>query len=138
MFSLDDANDQEILAFHWHPDSRSSITHPHLHISAGARVGYAPLQKAHVPSGHVALQEVLRFAITDLGVEPLIDRDEAMHLLIRLALAIEQPGQAGGRAAEVVNLLQAGFFKDGHLARQMAVRHEDHPAEGPLALEPVQ
>jgi hypothetical protein len=80
-YSIFDSDQQELLAFHWHPDSRSSITHPHLHISAGARVGYAPLQKAHVPSGHVALQEVLRFAITDLGVEPLIDRDEAMHLL---------------------------------------------------------
>jgi hypothetical protein len=81
MFSIDDEAHQEIIAFHWHPDGQSPVTHPNLHISAGAQLGYAQLQNAHVPTGHINLQDVLRFAITDLGIEPLVDRDEALRIL---------------------------------------------------------
>ena len=81
MFSMYDANHQEIIAFHWHPDGRSPVTHPHLHIGAGARAGYERLQKAHLPTGHITIHDVLRFAIADLGVEPIIDRDEALRVL---------------------------------------------------------
>jgi len=80
-FALDDADGREIIAFHWHPDQQSHFTAPHLHFGAGAQVGYEDLHKAHVPTGHITQQDVLRFAITDLGVEALIDRDEALRML---------------------------------------------------------
>lgn len=81
LFSIDSPEHQEILAFHWHPDGNSPVRHPHLHIGAGAQSGFSPLQKAHVPTGQVMLQDVLLFAINDLGVEPIIDRDLAVRIL---------------------------------------------------------
>ena len=58
-----------LLAFHWHPVGLSPVTTPHVHL--GGPLGGIDLSKAHVPTGPVALQDVLRFAITDLGVRPL-------------------------------------------------------------------
>jgi hypothetical protein len=81
VYSLDDANLQEILAFHWHPTGRSPVIEPHLHLGPGARVGYDRLHRAHIPTGHITIQEVLLLAINDLGVEPLIDREAALQTL---------------------------------------------------------
>jgi hypothetical protein len=64
-------NQTELLAYHWHPNAPGEITIPHLHLSAAAQVRYAPLVKAHLPTGFVALQDVLRLAVDDLGVRPL-------------------------------------------------------------------
>jgi hypothetical protein len=58
-----------LLAYHWHPVGVSPVTHPHLHL--GGSLGGLDLSKAHLPTGPVALPDVLRFAIEDLGVEPL-------------------------------------------------------------------
>jgi hypothetical protein len=65
------ADDRMILAFHWHPTGRSPITWPHLHL--GTPIANIDLSKAHVPTGVVTLQDVVRFAIVDLGVRPLRD-----------------------------------------------------------------
>lgn len=69
-YTLRDLEGQEILAYHWHPNSRSPITFPHLHLGAGSRVGREELQKAHVPSGRVELEDVLAMAIREFGVRP--------------------------------------------------------------------
>lgn len=61
----------ELLAFHWHPDDPNPVKFPHLHLSAGAQVGFAPLTRAHLPTGPIELHEVLRLTIEDLGVRPL-------------------------------------------------------------------
>jgi hypothetical protein len=64
LYAFDSADGKELIAFHWHPFSASEHTEPHLHVG-GALAG------AHVPTGGpVTVAEVLRFAITDLGVEP--------------------------------------------------------------------
>lgn len=68
--TLRDLEGREILAYHWHPDSRSPITFPHLHLGAGSRVGREELQKAHVPSGPVELEDLLLMAIREFGVQP--------------------------------------------------------------------
>ena len=34
-------------------------------------MGFAPLARAHIPTGTVQLFDVLRFGIADLGVRPL-------------------------------------------------------------------
>lgn len=80
-YLLLDSDLREILAFHWHPGGLSPIRRPHLHIGAGAKARFAPLQKAHVPTGQVSLQDVLLFAINDLDVEPLIERELAISML---------------------------------------------------------
>lgn len=62
--------DRELLVYHWHPRGASPYIKPHLHIGPGAEVGFAPLQGAHVPTGRIALEEVLRLAITEFGARP--------------------------------------------------------------------
>jgi hypothetical protein len=48
------------------------MTAPHLHLGAGAAEGRLrpDLAGAHLPTGHIALQDVLRLAIAELGVRP--------------------------------------------------------------------
>jgi hypothetical protein len=70
-YSLAQENGKEILAYHWHPDARNSIRTPHLHIGPGAQAKWKPLAKAHIPTGRIALEDLLRLAIRDFGVEPL-------------------------------------------------------------------
>lgn len=70
-YTLSDVDEREIITYHWHPAGRSAVTYPHLHLGLAATVGYAPLAEAHVPTGRVPLEQVLRLAIRDLGVRPL-------------------------------------------------------------------
>ncbi len=70
-YSLDDADGREILAYHWDPRRSSHVRRPHLHLGAGARLGREDLLGSHLPTGFVAVQDLLLFAIRDLGVRPL-------------------------------------------------------------------
>lgn len=71
LYALDDADGREVLAYHWHPKGRSHEARPHLHLGAGAAVGHAGVAAAHLPTERIALESLLRCALTDLGVEPL-------------------------------------------------------------------
>jgi hypothetical protein len=62
--------DRELLGFHWHPRGASPHTSPHLHVGAAAEIGFAPLHRAHIPTGRIALEDVLRLAIEAFGVQP--------------------------------------------------------------------
>ena len=64
------AGERELLAYHWHPRGLSPHTAPHMHLGAAAELGFADLGSAHLPTGHIGLDDVLRLAIRDLGVEP--------------------------------------------------------------------
>jgi hypothetical protein len=59
----------ELYAFHWHPEARSF---PHAHVEAGTGIASA-LVGRHLPTGIVTVEDVLRFAIEELAVEPLRD-----------------------------------------------------------------
>lgn len=61
----------EILGYHWHPQGRSAVTYPHLHLSQGAGAVQYHLLKAHLPTGHIAREDILRLAITHFGIIPL-------------------------------------------------------------------
>jgi hypothetical protein len=52
------------LDFHWHPDSRSRVLTPHLHVRSTIR-----LKNRHVPTGRVLVEDVLGLAI-ELGAAP--------------------------------------------------------------------
>lgn len=67
-YSLLDAAEKEIIAYHWHP--HGNVTFPHLHICSGARVGRADLRNAHIPTGRVSMADLLRMVITEFGVAP--------------------------------------------------------------------
>jgi hypothetical protein len=58
-----------LIGWHWHPRGRSTVTWPHVHIPRHTRP--VDLSKAHVPTGLISLQSVLRFAIEEVGAEPL-------------------------------------------------------------------
>lgn len=63
----------ELLAFHWHPVGASRIRTPHLHVGVDVRIGSRWLPKIHVPTGAVALQDVLALCVEELEVEPIRD-----------------------------------------------------------------
>lgn len=71
VYSLRSKEGREVVAYHWHPDI--GVPFPHMHIRSDIRVGPRDLHKYHLPTGRVALEEVLRQAITELGVDAIRD-----------------------------------------------------------------
>lgn len=74
-YTIEEQDGPEILAYHWHPKGLSDEAAPHLHLKSGAKVGRAELtrtkgQSAHIPTGRVALEEVLRLLIEGFNVPP--------------------------------------------------------------------
>jgi hypothetical protein len=61
----------ELIAFHWHPDPGQRIRYPHAHLGYGAGDLRHGLDKAHIPTGRLTIADAVRFAITELGAEPL-------------------------------------------------------------------
>lgn len=83
-YRFSDSEDRELIAYHWHPRV-SGASFPHLHLSYGlvraelldraglsaAHNGLRPdFAGAHLPTRRIALEDVLRTAIEQLGVEP--------------------------------------------------------------------
>jgi hypothetical protein len=63
-------DDKAMLSFDWHPGSR--VEYPHLHVGPAVLAEQAVLmQKAHIPSGRISIEEVVRFGIEELGIVPL-------------------------------------------------------------------
>jgi hypothetical protein len=67
------AEGRELYAFQWQPHGPSPVTTPHLHLGSGLGTGNPQLPKKHIPTGRISLEEVIRMAIRELGVEPLRD-----------------------------------------------------------------
>ncbi len=68
-YGLYDRNGREILSYHWHPDARSHVTTPHLHLGGGVASWRPDLAKAHMPTGRVTLEDVLLLAIEELTLD---------------------------------------------------------------------
>lgn len=68
-----DAPHRDIFGYHWHPQGRSPITYPHLHLHSGADVGAPRMADAHFPTGRIAVEQVLRLLIKEFDVTPLRD-----------------------------------------------------------------
>ena len=59
-----------VFGWHWHPESkRTDVTWPHLHLPPGS-----VHKSKHVPTGRVALEDVLLFCIRDMNVRPAHDQ----------------------------------------------------------------
>ncbi len=69
-YAIYDSERREVLIYHWHPNSRSPIATPHLHLEQGAKVGRSEVRDAHLPTGFVSLASFLRLLVVDLGVQP--------------------------------------------------------------------
>jgi hypothetical protein len=70
MYTLDDADGREILAYHWHPHGRSPETEPHLHLGAGAGTIRPELTRAHLATGFVTPVAMVRLVVMHFGVRP--------------------------------------------------------------------
>ena len=68
----------ELLAFHWHPRGKSPIVTPHLHVRANIQIGERWLGKVHLPTGKLAIEDMVRLAIQELSAEPVREDWEAL------------------------------------------------------------
>ncbi len=74
------ADGTESVLFHWHPDGQSNVDSPHLHVgNAELRPDAVISRKAHIPSGRVALEQVIQLLLREYQVVPR--RDDADDLL---------------------------------------------------------
>ena len=69
-YTLEDSDSREIISFQWHPAGAGALPYPHVHLGHGAAVGRAELAGAHIPTGRVALEQILRFAIEAFRLRP--------------------------------------------------------------------
>jgi hypothetical protein len=72
MHAVQTIDDTEIIAFHWHPDGKSDVTFPHVHVGT-TQLNPAGVisKKHHIPAPRMSVEGVLRFCIEQLEVEPL-------------------------------------------------------------------
>ena len=77
-YAFSTSEGREILGFHWTPNAvgENAVTFPHLHIGSALLAGQMvirpkDLHKAHIPTGRVSLEAVVRLAITEFRVTPL-------------------------------------------------------------------
>jgi hypothetical protein len=70
-YRLSDPDDRELLAYHWHPEGQSHVETPHLHLGPAAEVGRRPLLTAHLPTGLVRVDSVIRLAVESFAVAPI-------------------------------------------------------------------
>lgn len=68
-------NGSEVIAYHWHAASGGDVAFPHVHIGIGATGGDTRMlagrfHKAHFPTGVIAIEDVIRLAITEFGARP--------------------------------------------------------------------
>jgi hypothetical protein len=85
LYALSTSDQQVVLSFHWAPEAGEEdqpvgeggtpITFGHLHVGP-ALIGSDPpirpkdLHKAHIPTGRVSLEAVIRLAIEEFGITP--------------------------------------------------------------------
>lgn len=84
IYEIVDAQGDSLFEFHWHPDGSSRVGTPHLHIRPTLKVGegsldlYRAVTKSHIPTGHLSLEQVIRFLLPEVEVEPLRKNWEAV------------------------------------------------------------
>ena len=74
IYSVLDAEKKDLIGFHYHPElDDDPVMHPHIHVYADADERFADfnLHKRHIPSGRVALEDVIEWLIIELEVKAL-------------------------------------------------------------------
>ena len=89
-YSLHRQDDSEAIAFHWHPWRLSARPHVHIHADhAGSTVVGHHLNKLHLITGRITVEQVIRFAIEELSVgaspdfDHVLSRNQRLHDLWR-------------------------------------------------------
>jgi hypothetical protein len=73
LYSIADADQNDLIGFHYHPELKEDpVLYPHVHAYANDDKRFLPLNlhKRHIPSGRVALEDVIRWLIDELKVKP--------------------------------------------------------------------
>ena len=70
---------ERMLTYQWHPRPDARFNYPHVHLGP-ASGAHEYLRNTHVPTGRVALEDVIRYAISQLGVRAL--RGDWMDVLV--------------------------------------------------------
>ena len=74
IYTILDAKKKDLVGFHYHPElDEDPVMHPHIHVDADADEQFAEfnLHKRHIPSGRVALEDVIEWLIVELEVKAL-------------------------------------------------------------------
>lgn len=70
ILALYDANDREMVSFHWHPiQTASPFLKPHMHVGEASM---PQLERLHVPTPRITVEEFLAMAIESFGAQPRI------------------------------------------------------------------
>jgi hypothetical protein len=70
-YTVSDRDGHELVSYQWHPQARSPVTSPHLHLGSRLVRADSPLTPIHWPTGHVTFAEIVRALLRDQAVEPL-------------------------------------------------------------------
>jgi hypothetical protein len=65
-YTLVDADERALFAYHWHPDL--AIEHPHLHVPVAVHAAAPRLAKVHLPTARIALEDVLVLLLAEFRV----------------------------------------------------------------------
>jgi hypothetical protein len=80
-YSIETNDGEEVLGYHWHPDSLSPFKEPHLHLGQGAQIGRAEFEaaKAHLPTGRVSMEDFIQLLIEVFDAKPRRDWKEVLR-----------------------------------------------------------
>lgn len=80
IYGLEGEKGEDILQFHWHPETTPTVPFPHLHIRSGAgKQIRAEILKIHFRTDRVAFEDFALLLIDEFGVEP--ERTGARQIL---------------------------------------------------------
>lgn len=65
-----EAKPERMLTYQWHPRPGAHFNYPHAHLGP-ASGALQHIQSTHIPTGRVALEDVVRYAISQLGARAL-------------------------------------------------------------------
>jgi hypothetical protein len=87
------ASRQEIFAFHWGRNLLAPVPYPHLHIGFGTKSASPPVgPKVHVPTGRVAVEDIVFFLISELDVPPVPEhKHDWKEVLLPVVTSSETP-----------------------------------------------
>jgi hypothetical protein len=81
LYSIADSEMSDLVGFHYHPElNEDPVLYPHVHAYANKDDRYLSLglHRRHIPSGRVALEDVVHWLIDELKVKPLRDDWESV------------------------------------------------------------
>jgi hypothetical protein len=77
LYSIADSDQNDLIGFHYHPElNEDPVLYPHIHAYANKDERFLPLNlhRRHIPSGRIALEDVIRWLIDELEMKP--NRDD--------------------------------------------------------------